>query len=441
MQLQNLSPEEVASKFVGVRFLGHDKKGRERFECSKQKNGVRPTRVVTDRNEIKTMLIKLEAIADMKIKNSSTDIDADVSTIKRSRSNVISVSKSGKKIWSLDEAMSALTKHYESEAGISDAGMKTKLSLIKTIKKELKQLDDYEIHGDTLVSDLADDDLIESYKDYLRDVAGVQNKTADKRLSILNMMFYVAKKRKHLDIKFSCERYNVDSGNIHYLTDQEEKQVLDTFKLLGKGDHWEVAQVLLDKGCRQDDLWRITERCIDWDRKYPTVFIKASKNGKDRTLKISERCLPIFKRRMTGNPSMRLFPFNNDWMRNGWKTMKEKLGRTEGWFTPHILRHTCGSRLAQENMSAKYIQDYLGHKSIQATFRYMHLATDNLDACVDVLNKRNGSVTVKTDNGALQNLQLTQQQLSEVAKLISSFNTNQNKDTKDIVSDTETVNL
>ena len=96
-----MSPEEVASNFVGVRFLGYDKKKRERFECSKQKNGQRPTRVVTDRNDIANMLIQLEAIADMQVKQRETN--SDKITVKRTRNNVRLTTKKGKTVWTLQE--------------------------------------------------------------------------------------------------------------------------------------------------------------------------------------------------------------------------------------------------------------------------------------------------------------------------------------------------
>jgi len=206
---------------------------------------------------------------------------------------------------------------------------------------------------------------------------------------------------------------------------------------MNKLDHEEVTICLTDLGCRQDDLWRLTERDVDWSKKQPTVYIKASKNGLDREIKISDRCLPIFKRRITGKQNMRIFPYNNDWFANGWKPMRRILGRNEKWFTPHVLRHTCASRLAQANMSPAFIKNYLGHKSIAATYKYMHLAPQNLGECVDVLNQRNGSVTVKDTSNQLQNLQLNEQQLRQVAELLNSFSANQSTDTKDIASPME----
>ncbi|HEY6018970.1 MAG TPA: tyrosine-type recombinase/integrase [Candidatus Paceibacterota bacterium] len=43
---------------------------------------------------------------------------------------------------------------------------------------------------------------------------------------------------------------------------------------------------------------------------------------------------------------------------------------------PHMLRHACGYKLAQDGQDTRAIQDYLGHKNIQHTVRYTQLSSD-----------------------------------------------------------------
>ena len=42
---------------------------------------------------------------------------------------------------------------------------------------------------------------------------------------------------------------------------------------------------------------------------------------------------------------------------------------------PHMLRHACGYKLANDGRDTRTIQDYLGHRSIQSTVRYTELAS------------------------------------------------------------------
>jgi site-specific recombinase XerD len=41
---------------------------------------------------------------------------------------------------------------------------------------------------------------------------------------------------------------------------------------------------------------------------------------------------------------------------------------------PHMLRHACGYKLANEGHDTRGLQAYLGHKNIQHTVRYSELA-------------------------------------------------------------------
>jgi len=43
---------------------------------------------------------------------------------------------------------------------------------------------------------------------------------------------------------------------------------------------------------------------------------------------------------------------------------------------PHMLRHACGFKLANDGHDTRALQHYLGHKSIQHTVRYTELAPD-----------------------------------------------------------------
>src|SRR5262249_47532526 len=43
---------------------------------------------------------------------------------------------------------------------------------------------------------------------------------------------------------------------------------------------------------------------------------------------------------------------------------------------PHMLRHACGFKLANDGHDTRALQHYLGHKNIQHTVRYTEVAPD-----------------------------------------------------------------
>jgi site-specific recombinase XerD len=46
---------------------------------------------------------------------------------------------------------------------------------------------------------------------------------------------------------------------------------------------------------------------------------------------------------------------------------------------PHMLRHACGFKLANDGHDTRALQDYLGHRQIQHTVRYTELASDRFN--------------------------------------------------------------
>ena len=50
---------------------------------------------------------------------------------------------------------------------------------------------------------------------------------------------------------------------------------------------------------------------------------------------------------------------------------------------PHMLRHACGYKLANDGQDTRAIQHYLGHRQIQHTVRYTELAADRFNGFWD----------------------------------------------------------
>ena len=46
---------------------------------------------------------------------------------------------------------------------------------------------------------------------------------------------------------------------------------------------------------------------------------------------------------------------------------------------PHMLRHACGFKLANDGHDTRALQHYLGHKNIQHTVRYTEMAPDRFE--------------------------------------------------------------
>jgi integrase len=61
----------------------------------------------------------------------------------------------------------------------------------------------------------------------------------------------------------------------------------------------------------------------------------------------------------------------------GWRKMIARLGEAASFaypVHPHMLRHACGYKLANDGIDTRSLQAYLGHRNIQHTVRYTELS-------------------------------------------------------------------
>jgi site-specific recombinase XerD len=63
----------------------------------------------------------------------------------------------------------------------------------------------------------------------------------------------------------------------------------------------------------------------------------------------------------------------------GFRKMLARTGETAAFpfpVHPHMLRHACGYKLANDGQDTRAVQHYLGHKNLRHTVRYTELAAD-----------------------------------------------------------------
>jgi len=104
------------------------------------------------------------------------------------------------------------------------------------------------------------------------------------------------------------------------------------------------------------------------------------KQGTPATHPLTGRELRALLQREQGSKSPFIFVSEHGapFAKRGFQTMVERAARAAGFdmkIHPHMLRHSCGYKLANDGVDTRTIQSYLGHKSIQHTVRYAELAT------------------------------------------------------------------
>jgi type 1 fimbriae regulatory protein FimE len=70
----------------------------------------------------------------------------------------------------------------------------------------------------------------------------------------------------------------------------------------------------------------------------------------------------------------------------GFRRMMGRLGKAAKMpfsVHPHMLRHACGFKLANQGVDTRSLQHYLGHKNIQHTVRYTELSPERFKSFWD----------------------------------------------------------
>lgn len=241
-----------------------------------------------------------------------------------------------------------------------------------------------------------DDDLVDFLIIYFRE-KGNSNATINRKLSALYKLLRKAERSGKIPKLPSYVRLPEKNQRIRFLTKLEEEML---FELLESKDplYADLCIFLIDTGARVGEALALKHGDIVNGR--ATFWI--TKSGKSRTVPLTLRAQKAIDRNRYA-PSgpfsgIRYQKFLYDWHR-----AKKACGlEADKQVVPHILRHTCASRLVQAGIDLRRVQTFLGHQNIQMTIRYAHLATNDLDQCVAALDTFNGPSPNHADHSRIQ---------------------------------------
>lgn len=228
------------------------------------------------------------------------------------------------------------------------------------------------------------DDLIDFLIIYFRKKKN-SNATINRKLSALYKLLRKAERSGIITKLPSYVRLPEKNQRIRFLTKLEEEMLFELLYVKNKL-HADLCIFLIDSGARVGEALALKHGDVINNR--ATFWI--TKSGKSRTVPLTARAQAAVDRNQqtAGGPfsAVKYQNFLYDWHR-----AKKECGlEGDKQVVPHILRHTCASRLVQAGIDLRRVQTFLGHQNIQMTIRYAHLATNDLDQCVAALDSFNG---------------------------------------------------
>ena len=178
---------------------------------------------------------------------------------------------------------------------------------------------------------------------------------------------------------------NKDVRAREYLTEQEVKMLMDAARKTGRHGHRDATLILLAyrHGLRVSEL--VSLRWDQIDLKQGLLHVNRVKNGMASTHPVRGpeiRALRKLQREYPDTPYVfvteRKGPLTTSTVRKLVARAGQKADITFP-IHPHMLRHACGFKLANDGQDTRAIQHYLGHKNIQHTVRYTELSSERFN--------------------------------------------------------------
>ena len=188
------------------------------------------------------------------------------------------------------------------------------------------------------------------------------------------------------DVSFP-RRLKEKKQKVHYLTADMERELLSWLNCMQRNrEAKDIIECLIDLGCRVNELLNLEKRFVDFDNNQ--INFNDRKNDNAVAVPMTNRVNSILRRYYREVKDFdKVFSLNYSELNAIWQKARTDLGYADKkFYTLHLCRHTCASRLVQRGCQLLLVKDWLGHEDIKTTMIYAHLAPKALHSIVEVLN-------------------------------------------------------
>ena len=178
---------------------------------------------------------------------------------------------------------------------------------------------------------------------------------------------------------------NTDVRTREYLTPEEVEALIKAAKSIGRHKHRDATLIVIAyrHGLRVSEL--VALRWDQVDLKLGRLHVNRRKNGSPSNHPLRGPEIRALRRLHRDYPHS---PYVFSTERKGpltTSTVRKLISRAGNNARlsfpvhPHMLRHACGYKLANDGQDTRAIQHYLGHRNITHTCRYTELASERFN--------------------------------------------------------------
>ena len=258
-------------------------------------------------------------------------------------------------------------------------GTKSATNFLIGMKHNIKALGDLPVNKITRP-------LINQMMDTLKQEHKNSNAVINQKMGYLRVVLQEMEEDGFIEMIKMPKPRPTKNSKVHYLTKDMEEELLN---YLETNSHYQAKYIitcLIDLGCRVNELLNLEKRFVDYDNNQ--INFNDRKNDQAVAVPMTNRVRDDLSNHCIGLKDFdKVFLYNYSELNAIWQKARKDLGYADKkFYTIHLCRHTCASRLVQRGVPILLVKDWLGHEDIENTMIYAHLAPKALHSVVDVLN-------------------------------------------------------
>ena len=257
-------------------------------------------------------------------------------------------------------------------------GTKSATNFLIGMKHNIKALGDLPVNKITRP-------MVNKMMDILKQERKNSNAVVNQKMGYLRVVLQEMEEDGFIEMIKMPKPRPTKNSKVHYLTKDMEDELL-AWLLDHDEKAFHIVQALIDLGCRVNELLNLERRFVDMPNNQ--INFNDRKNDKAVAVPMTQRVILIMNTYCWGKkPTDKLFDVDYSWLNGIWQKARKDLGYADKkFYTIHLCRHTCASRLVQRGVPILLVKDWLGHEDIENTMIYAHLAPKALHSVVEVLN-------------------------------------------------------
>ncbi len=255
---------------------------------------------------------------------------------------------------------------------------------------------------------VADSILPQDIERWLSNRGGLKPSTLNRYRALLSLTFRLGMENGKIATNPArlVRQRKENNARTRFLAPEEETKLREVI-LRNCPHHLLELDLALATGLRLSEQYGLTWSNVNVERK--SLTIPLSKNGHSRHVTMNQTAIAAVRMAQSqsnGQPWVFLNRFGQrlsgprEWFDQAVKDAKL------ADFTWHCLRHTFASRLVMAGVDIRTVQELMGHKTIQMTVRYAHLAPKHQLAAVeklcDTVAVQNSATDTQTDTNRFE---------------------------------------